>query len=107
MLDLRLFFDPKALNEPVAPWLRLPLAVVVAAGFGLCLGIALDTVHHWADQPPSSWHFSPPWVLAPLCSPSGCFAVTRSSHLFKDRLDLSLSAFSACSCSCSVGLLCL
>jgi len=51
MLDLRLFFDPKALNEPVVPWVRLPLAVVVAAGFGLCLGIALDTVRHWADQP--------------------------------------------------------
>ena len=50
MLDLRLFFDTKALNEPVAPWVRLPLAVVLAAGFGLCLGIAFDTVRHWGEQ---------------------------------------------------------
>ena len=51
MLDLRLFFDPKTLNEPVAPWVRLPLAVALAAGFGVYLGIALDTVQHWGEHP--------------------------------------------------------
>jgi|SRR5688572_28897530 len=50
MLDLRLFFDPKALNEPVSPWLRWPLTLVLDAGCGLCLALAMDTVLHWNDR---------------------------------------------------------
>ncbi len=49
MLDL--FLDPNALNQPVSRWLRWPLAVVLAAGFGFCLGIAVNTLRHWGDQP--------------------------------------------------------
>jgi hypothetical protein len=51
MIDLRFFLDPEKMNEPVSPWARWPLGVILAAGFLLCVGLSVDTVRQWETLP--------------------------------------------------------
>jgi hypothetical protein len=57
MLELfKAFLNPDEMNEPVAAWLRWPLAALLSIGFAFCLVLSADTLRHWSERPhPATW----------------------------------------------------
>jgi hypothetical protein len=78
MIDLRYLLDPEKMNEPVPPWVRWPLGVILAVGFLFCLKFSVDTVRERETLPHPGFQFA-------FFATVGALAGVMATKLFRGK----------------------